>query len=185
MIWVQTTDWNGNVTVGPGFTISLDTEAPGGELISSVLTEADTYSLSSGLLRLSGVAADTMGMAATQISVDGQPFVDVTLNDDGSWSTMVYVGTNLYNKNYEVTMKLIDQAGRETTQSKSIYVDIDPPPGFVEGPTPTPPPTATPTTGPSPTPTATPTVNPGATATPTATQGPPLGIEMYLPVIIN
>ena len=75
--------------------------------------------------------------------------------------------------------------GREATETKTIYVDIDPPPGFVEGPTPTPPPTATPTTGPSPTPTATPTVNPGATATPTATQGPPLGIEMYLPVIIN
>ena len=162
---VQTTDWQGAVVTGPAMALSVDTGAPSGDLTTTVLTQADTYAWTSGLMRFHGVANDTMGLAAVQISINGGPFHDVTLNVDGSWSTVAYAGPDPFGKTLQVTMRSIDKAGRAATQTKPLLVDVAAPPGYVAGPTPTP--TATPTQGPSPT--ATQTATPGPSATPTAT----------------
>ncbi|MCP4164656.1 MAG: LamG domain-containing protein [Chloroflexi bacterium] len=174
-IGVRTTAWDGTVTTGDGVDVVFDSEAPTGGLITEVLTESDTYGMTSGIMRFSGVATDTMGdnnVATVQVSINGGPYIDATLHGDGTWSTAQYVGSNPYHQTFEVSIKIIDRAGHVTMDAKSVTADFDPPPGFDPGDTPTPTPgpthTPTPTHTPSPTPTLTPTPIPGATATPTA-----------------
>ncbi len=205
-IGVRTTAWDGTVITGAGVDIVLDAQPPTGGLITEVLTKADTYGWTSGIMRFSGNATDSMGhdnIATVQVSINGGPFIDATVHGDGTWSTAQFVGTDAFGKSYTVDVRIVDKAGHVTTDSKSVLVDVEPPPGFNPGPTPTPTPTpttgptatftptptstvtSTPTTGPTatftPTPTATPTTDPSTTATPTIT----LGIKLYLPMSLK
>jgi len=205
-IGVRTTAWDGTVITGAGVHVVFDAQPPTGGLITQVLTKADTYGWTSGIMRFSGGATDSMGddnVATVQVSIDGGPFIDATVHGDGTWSTAQFVGTDSFGKSYTVTARIIDRAGHVTTDTKSVLVDIEPPPGFDPGPTPTPTatptsgptatPTATPTSGPTATPTAsatpteTPTTIPGATATATATATPILTLTMklFLPLILR
>ncbi len=181
-IGVRTRDWNGTETTGDGAEVTLDAAPPTGEVISSVLKAEDSYGMTSGVMRFHGLATDSLGdsnVATVQVSVNQGPYLDVTLDGNGGWSTAAYVGTNPFHKTFAVDIRIIDKAGRITTASKSVLVDFDPPPGFDPNLIPTPTPTSTPVTGPTATPTSTPTTGPtatptstpvaGSTATPTAT----------------
>ena len=180
----RTVDWQGNTVNGPAITLEVDKVAPGGDMQTTVLTQADTYAWTSGVMRFHGVASDAVGLAAVQLSINGGPFADVTLNADGSWFTAMYAGPDPFKKTLQVTMRVIDRAGRVTTQTKAVLVNFAPPPGYVVGPTPTPtatvPPGSTATATPTRTvtPTRTATVPPGstATATPTRTVTPATGL---------
>jgi hypothetical protein len=153
---VQSTDWDGNVqTNAAPPTFSLDGQAPTVALLTDVLTDAD--SVGNGVLRFYGTASDSMGLATVQIQVNGGPFQDVTLHDDGTWTTALYLGPDSYGKTYQITVQAIDKAGRQASVSKAVLVNIVAPVEVDPLPTPTPIPGAT----------ATPA--PGATATPTAT----------------
>ncbi len=174
---VRTTTWDGTVTTGDGVDVLFDSETPSGGLITEVLTESDTYGMTSGIMRFNGAATDSMGhdnVATVQVSINGGPYIDATLHGDGTWSTAQYVGSNPFHQTFDVSVKNIDRAGHVTMNAKSVTADFDPPPGFDPGDTPTPTATPGPTATPSPTPTAsstaTPTLTPipGATATPTA-----------------
>lgn len=131
---VQTTAWDGTVTVGPANTVTLDGEDPQGAIFTEVILPADAYGAESGLMRFSGIAGDSLGrnnVATVQLSVNGGPFVDVTYYpNNGEWSTLASVGANPYGKSYAVTMRIIDKAGRTMTATKQVAVAILPPPGF-------------------------------------------------------
>ncbi|MCO6453542.1 MAG: hypothetical protein J5I90_22360 [Caldilineales bacterium] len=187
-IGVRTTAWDGTVITGAGVDVVLDAQPPTGGLITERLTEADAFGITSGVMRFSGVATDSMGddnIATVQVSINGGPWVDATVHGDGTWSTAQYVGPNPFHKTIPVSVKIIDKAGHATTDSKSVLVDFDPPPGFDPGPTPTSTPTPVPGVTATPTPTATATPIPGATATPTATPGLPPGIKLFLPLTMR
>jgi hypothetical protein len=90
--------------------------------------------LGSGLVRLRGTANDPgtimkdgMKLSAVQVNVDDGPWQDVTLEDDGSWTTVVYVGDFAYGQSVDVKMKAIDWSGNSTVITKSILVDIETP----------------------------------------------------------
>ncbi|MBI1296143.1 hypothetical protein GC175_14410 [bacterium] len=130
---VRTTAWDGTVLEGPVNTVTLDTGDPQGNLITDVLTEDADYSPAGGIMRFSGSAGDSMGnanVAAVEISVDGGPFQDVTWDGKGGWSAAVYVGPNPYGKILPVTMRTTDKAGRVTTDTKNVLVDVPAPDGF-------------------------------------------------------
>lgn len=122
---IRRTDWEGNVlsNAAPP-TFSLDTQPPAVALLTDVLTEADTYAGGSGIMRFHGTASDGLGLSTVQIQVDGGPFEDVTLHSDGTWRTALFLGRDAYGKTYEITVRAIDQAGRISTVTKSVQVDI-------------------------------------------------------------
>jgi len=130
---IQTTAWDGTVIVGPTSQIVLDTQNPTGALITDKITADDAYPAQSGIMRFGGVAGDSMGngnVANVEISVNGGPFRDVTWNGNGTWQTALYVGANPYGKTYQVTMRTTDKAGRVTTDTKSVLIDIPAPADF-------------------------------------------------------
>ncbi len=147
-IGVRTVAWDGTVAICDDkniVNVLMDAQAPTGGLITEVLTQADTYAWTSGIMRFSGVATDSMGndnVVTVQVSVNGGPFVDATLHRDdddhfdGTWSTAQYVGSNPFHKTIPVSVKIIDKAGHTTMDSASVLVDFDPPPGYVPGETP-------------------------------------------------
>lgn len=188
-IGVRTTAWDGTVITGAGIDVIFDSQPPTGRLITEVLTQADTYGWTSGIMRFSGIATDSMGngnIATVEVSINGGPFMDATVHGDGAWSTAQYVGRDSFGKSYTVTARITDKAGHVTTDTKSVRVDIAPPPGYDPGPTPTP--TRTVTTTPSPTATRTPTrtVTPNPGLTPTPTQTRIAGNEKaYLPLVFR
>lgn len=130
---VRTTAWDGTVINGPVSRIVLDTQDPVGSLITDKIGVADSYSAQNGIVRLQGTAGDSMGdgnIANVEMSIDGGPFQDVTWHGDGSWSTARYLGVNPYGKTVQVTTRVTDKAGRVTTATKSVLVDIPAPAGF-------------------------------------------------------
>ena len=135
-IGVRTTAWDGTVTTGAGVDVVFDAQAPTGGLITEMLTKADTFGWTSGIMRFSGVATDSMGddnVVTVQVRINDGAFVDATVHGDGTWSTAQYVGTDFFGKSYTVTARIVDKAGHVTTDTKSVLVDIAPPPGYVPG----------------------------------------------------
>lgn len=130
---VRTTAWDGTVVNGPVSQIVLDTQDPQGSLITGRITEADSYSAQNGIVRFRGTAGDSLGngnIANVEVSIDGGPFRDVTWHGDGSWSTALYLGPNPYGKTVQVTTRVTDKAGRISTETKAVLVDIPVPAGF-------------------------------------------------------
>ncbi len=130
---VRTKNANGDVTVGPVSAITLDTQDPEGTLITGNIGSDPEYSDGSGVMRFSGTAGDSLGdgnVANVQLSIDGGAFQDVTWHGDGTWSSAVYVGANPYGKSYPVTLRVTDKSGRVTNVTKTVTVNIAPPPGF-------------------------------------------------------
>lgn len=122
----RATDWTGRVqtTLFP-VTFTLDTQAPTVTLDDSPLTAGDTYGPGSDVLRFNGTASDGVGLAAVQISINGGPFADVTFGN-GTWRTALPV-TDPEGKVLSVTLRAIDLAGRVSTLTRSITVDISTP----------------------------------------------------------
>jgi Ca2+-binding RTX toxin-like protein len=123
----RATDWAGAVAAPFAITFTLDLRAPQIALDTQALTAADTYQIGSGIMRFSGVATDTVGLAAVQLRIGDGPFEDATLADDGSWSTARALGTNTYGQTYRVTVRAIDRAGQATDLTRPVKVAIDPP----------------------------------------------------------
>ncbi len=130
---VRTTGWDNVQTVGPVLNLTLDGAPPSGNLIETMITDAGAYNAASGLLRFTGGAGDSMGLgniATVQVAVGDGPLVDAHWNGDGSWQTMAYVGANPYGKLIPLTMRSVDKAGRITTDTHPVFINIAPPPGF-------------------------------------------------------
>lgn len=125
----RATDWDGNVqqTLFP-ITVKVDGEGPAVTITTDRFTEAETYELGSGLMRLRGTVSDTMGIASVKVSVADGPFTDVTLDEDGTWRTTLYLG-NAEGENVALTVQATDLSGRTSEMSKEILVDVPPPPG--------------------------------------------------------
>jgi hypothetical protein len=119
----RATDWTGRVqtTLFP-VTFTLDTQAPALTLDESPLTVGDSYGPGSDVLRFNGTASDTIGLAAVQISVNGQPFADVTFGG-GTWRTALPI-TDPEGRVLSVTVRATDLAGRVTEVTRSVPVSI-------------------------------------------------------------
>ncbi|MCE7985168.1 MAG: hypothetical protein DYG89_28680 [Caldilinea sp. CFX5] len=123
----QATDWAGNTqrTLFPA-TVVFDTHDPTVTLSNDKLTSADSYGLGNSLMRLRGNASDKLGLAAVQISVNDGPFSDVTFDEQGNWSTALWLGDNAAGKNLKFTLRAIDRAGHQTAMDKGLLVDVPP-----------------------------------------------------------
>src|SRR5262249_7493038 len=55
------------------------------------------------------------------------PFVDATLNPDGSWSAAMWLGPSTSGQDYLITARVIDLSGRVTDITRRIPVEIPPP----------------------------------------------------------
>ena len=127
------TNWDNSSENSPPMNFTLDTELPTGTINTDDLTEEDALVVGSGMMRFHGIVTETMEMATVQLSVDGGPFEDVTLNNDGTWHGAVYVGEDVFEQALNVTVRFIDKADAVGTVSETIYVDIEEP--SVEVPT--------------------------------------------------
>jgi len=123
----QATDWSGAQSPPDTITFTLDLQKPEIELSKIVLEPGDTYQLGSGIIRFSGVATDTVGLAAVQLRVGDGPFEDATLHDDGSWSTARWLGSATYGQSYHITVRAIDWASQINDLTQVILVDIGDP----------------------------------------------------------
>ncbi len=119
----RATDWSG-VTQGSPFAMSftLDSQAPSASFDDTSLTIADTYGLQSDILRFHGTAADSVGLATVQVRVGDNPFVDATFGD-GTWQTALAV-PDPEGQTLVVMVRAIDRAGRVTTTTEEIGVDL-------------------------------------------------------------
>jgi len=123
----QATDWSGAQSPPDTITFTLDLRRPDVELSTTVLEPDDTYQLGSGIMRFSGVATDTVGLAAVQLRVGDGPFEDATLHDDGTWSTARSLGTATSGQSYRITVRAIDWASQINDLTQVILVNIGDP----------------------------------------------------------
>ncbi|MBP8293278.1 MAG: hypothetical protein KAX65_10925, partial [Caldilineaceae bacterium] len=119
----RATDW-GNATQAEVYTVTfwLDAQPPAVTLDTVALTVADTWQLGSDMLRFHGTASDDVGLAAVQIMVDGQPFVNATFGG-GLWRTAVPV-VNPEGRQLAITVRAIDFAGQVTTVTRTLLADL-------------------------------------------------------------
>lgn len=115
----QATDWAG-ATQSDLFpvTFTLDQAAPTVSIDDDALTVADTWQPQSGILRFSGQASDSIGLAAVQVRVDNGEFVDATFGN-GLWRTALAT-VNPDGRTLAVTVRARDRAGRVTEVTQEI-----------------------------------------------------------------
>jgi hypothetical protein len=131
MLAAAAIDWAGKTQAVPSqVTFTLDIRPPEVELANSVLTISDTYELGSGIMRFHGTARDSVGLAAVHLQVGNGPFEDVTFNEDGTWSTARWLGNDSEGRIFTITVRAIDLAGQVSRISRSVLVDVPPPPIF-------------------------------------------------------
>lgn len=107
---------------------TADTAAPTVTLDKLTLSESDSLSAGSGMLRLSGTASDSLGLAAVQLRIGDGAFGDVTLQSDGSWSTTRWFGWGAEGDSRSVTVRALDRAGRVTDLTRTVQLDLAAPP---------------------------------------------------------
>ena len=120
----QASSWDGAQSPADTITFTLDTQPPDVALATAVLEPADTYQIGSGIMRFSGLATDTLGLAAVQLRIGSGPFADTTLNADGSWSTARWLGAAAYGQSYRITVRAIDRAGQVAETTQQVLVNI-------------------------------------------------------------
>ncbi len=123
----QATDASGAQSAPDTITFTLDLSAPEIDLSTTVLDQSASYPLGSGILRFSGIATDSVGLAAVQLRIGDGPFEDATLEDDGTWHTARWLGSSVYGQSYRVTARAIDRAGQVSDLTQLVLVDIGPP----------------------------------------------------------
>jgi len=120
---VRARDWDSAVQAAPHqITFFLDAQPPTVDIATAALSSADTWQLGSGTLRFHGAASDDVGLAAVQIKVDDQPFVDATFGG-GTWRTALTV-VNPEGRQLLITVRAIDFAGHVTTVSRNLLADL-------------------------------------------------------------
>lgn len=127
-IAVQASDWLGAAqpAIFP-VDVWIDLHNPAISLAASVVRQSDGYDIGSGIIRFSGVATDSVGLAAAQLKIGNGAFQDVTLNPDGSWATAQPLGNDSQGQTFEVTVRAIDKAGRISDTTRSVLIDLVPP----------------------------------------------------------
>jgi Ca2+-binding RTX toxin-like protein len=123
----QASTWDGAQSPADTLTFTLDLQPPDVALATAVLEPGDTYQIGSGIMRFSGLATDTLGLAAVQLRIGNGPFTDTTLNADGSWSTARWLGTAAYGQSYRITVRAIDRAGQVAETTQQVLVNIGAP----------------------------------------------------------
>jgi hypothetical protein len=121
------TDRSG-ATQSEGFSVSFqaDTALPSVTIDKLTLNGDDRLSAGSGMLRLSGSASDSLGLAVVQLQIGDGAFGDVTLQADGQWSTTRWFGWGIEGNSYSVTLRATDRAGRVTDITRTVQVDLAP-----------------------------------------------------------
>ncbi|RIK36526.1 MAG: hypothetical protein DCC55_27010 [Chloroflexi bacterium] len=120
------TDWAGNTQTNRfPVTFTLDTRPPAATIETSVLTLADTYQVGSGILRFRGTANDSLCLAAVQLRVGNQSFVDVAYGG-GKWQA-VYPVNGPEGQTLPVTVRAVDCAGRAVEATRNIPTELSSP----------------------------------------------------------
>ena len=120
------TDWAGNTQTNRfPVTFTLDTRPPAATIETSVLTLADTYQVGSGILRFRGTANDSLCLAAVQLRVGNQSFVDVAYGG-GKWQA-VYPVNGPEGQTLPVTVRAVDCAGRAVEATRNIPTQLSSP----------------------------------------------------------
>jgi hypothetical protein len=115
----EATDWAGATqTTAFPLTFTLDKAPPALAIDTSTLTNADTWQAQSGILRFSGTASDSVGLAAVKVRVDDGEFADATFAG-GAWQTALYV-PDPEGRTLTVTARAIDRAGRTTEVTQQV-----------------------------------------------------------------
>jgi hypothetical protein len=101
---------------------TLDMTAPSVAIDAGALTNADTWQPQSGILRLSGTASDSVGLAAVKVRVDDGEFADATFGS-GVWRTALFV-PDPEGRTLAVTVRASDRAGRITEVTQQIATEL-------------------------------------------------------------
>ncbi|MEZ4615833.1 MAG: LamG-like jellyroll fold domain-containing protein [Caldilineaceae bacterium] len=117
------TDWLGNTqrTFFPTRFL-LDTALPIATLRVSTAPISSTYGAGSAIKFFSGQAADTLCLAAVQVQVGDQPYMDVAFAD-GSWSAAVPTN-GPSGELLSVTVHALDCAGQITAFSQAVTTTV-------------------------------------------------------------
>ncbi|CAA9261089.1 MAG: hypothetical protein AVDCRST_MAG93-2188, partial [uncultured Chloroflexia bacterium] len=121
------TDWANNTQATPfRATFQVDTTPPAVTLATTVLEADDTLQQGSGMMRFTGAATDTLGLATVQLRVGDGAFTDVAFSRDGKWHTVQWLGHAPEGQSFLITVRAIDHSGRITEVSRTIAVNIPP-----------------------------------------------------------
>jgi hypothetical protein len=119
-------DWN-NAVQNNLFPVrfTLDTQPPNVNIDANPLTISDTWQSQSGVLRFHGAASDSVCLAAVQVRVGDEPFVDATFGS-GLWRTAQYV-LDPEGKTLVIHVRAIDCAGRISEATQSLVANLSAP----------------------------------------------------------
>jgi hypothetical protein len=123
---VRAIDW-ANATQSTDYPVSftLDRQPPTVTIDPTTLTNADTWTPGSDVLRFNGTASDSIGLAAVQIREGNGEFVDVSFGN-GTWKTALPV-TDPEGRTLVITVRAIDRAGRISEATQNIGTNLSSP----------------------------------------------------------
>ncbi|MCL4830278.1 MAG: tandem-95 repeat protein [Caldilinea sp.] len=123
---VRATDWAGatQMDVHP-VTFAVDAQPPAVTVDTGDLTQADAWQVGSGVLRFRGAASDDVGLAAVQIAVDAQPFMNAVFGG-GQWRAALPT-VDPEGRQLAVRVRAIDFAGQVTQVNVMVNTNLSAP----------------------------------------------------------
>lgn len=115
-------DWDGGQVVET-VTVLVDTQAPTVLLGTDAIT---TTHLLAGIPRLSGSATDSAQLSRVSVQVNGGRWQPATL-DGSAWQWPWFLGETPDGETFDVTARATDLAGQQSTDSRTMTVDLVPP----------------------------------------------------------
>ncbi|MFZ0546708.1 MAG: LamG-like jellyroll fold domain-containing protein [Candidatus Promineifilaceae bacterium] len=119
-------DWSGNTAAGL-FTTTLyvDTEPPMVDISPPVLTT--THQAGNELVYLSGTSSDAVGVYRVEVSIDGGPWQQAGLAQNGNWQLIWLLDSQLDGSTISISARATDLAGHTALDMENMLVDITPP----------------------------------------------------------
>ncbi len=106
----------------PGYVIYVDLEPPSVTIDPTLLT-ADHRRGRNGLF-LSGSAGDDAKLHRVEVRINDESWQQVTLGEEGEWRHIWVFDPPLNGESIDLTVRATDIAGRTTTVTESLFVDM-------------------------------------------------------------
>lgn len=123
---VALTDTNGMTATSPVSVFYVDTAAPSVSMVSETITQANLQA--NELYTLNGTAADDSRIGLVEVQINGGAWQEAALEGEEWFYKLAPLGqTNPNGGTLAITVRATDMAGRTTTTSGNLILDVTPP----------------------------------------------------------
>ncbi|MFZ0546257.1 MAG: LamG-like jellyroll fold domain-containing protein, partial [Candidatus Promineifilaceae bacterium] len=119
-------DWGGSTAAGLfTTTVYVDTEFPTIDINPPVLTT--THQVGEEVVLLSGTVFDAVGVYEVEVSIDGGPWQQAVVAENGDWHLVWLLNDSLDGENINISARATDLAGQTAVDTENMFIDITPP----------------------------------------------------------